>query len=73
MVSVLAIGSKVFGFKPCRRDGFLRPIQVRSAPSFGGEVKPEAACHNILLYEYERNISYTKSIVSFSQILPICY
>jgi hypothetical protein len=37
MVSVLAIGPKVEGFKP--GGGTL---------SFGGEVKPEASCHRIL-------------------------
>jgi hypothetical protein len=37
MVSVLAIGPNVEGFKP----GGV-------TPSFGGEVKPEAPCHKIL-------------------------
>jgi hypothetical protein len=40
MVSVLAIGLKVYGF--------LRVIKIHSAPSFGGEVKPLAPCHKIL-------------------------
>jgi hypothetical protein len=42
MVSVLAIGSKVRGFKSGRGDGFLTAIKIRSAPFFGGKVKPEA-------------------------------
>jgi hypothetical protein len=27
---------------------FLRPIKIRSTPSFGGEVKPETICRKIL-------------------------
>jgi hypothetical protein len=27
---------------------FLRAIKIRSAPSFGGEIKPEAPCCKIL-------------------------
>jgi hypothetical protein len=42
MVNVLAIVSKVRGFKPDRGDGFLRAIKIHSTPNFGGEVKPEA-------------------------------
>jgi hypothetical protein len=30
------------------RDGFLRVINIRSTPSFGGEVKPEASYCKIL-------------------------
>jgi hypothetical protein len=48
MVCVLAIGPKVHEFKPSRGDGFLRAIKIRSAPSSGGEVKPEASCHKSL-------------------------
>jgi hypothetical protein len=40
MVSVLASGSKVRGFKPGLGNGFLRTIKIRSTPSFEGEVKP---------------------------------
>jgi hypothetical protein len=62
MVSVLASGPKVHRFKPSQGDGFLRVIKIRSIPSFGVKVKPEAPCNEILwhvkaLYEYERNIS----------------
>jgi hypothetical protein len=37
-------------------------IKIRSTPSFGGQVKPEAACRKILrqvkeLYEYAKDIS----------------
>jgi hypothetical protein len=31
-----------------RGDEFLRAIKIYSTPSFRGEVKPEAKCHNIL-------------------------
>jgi hypothetical protein len=41
LVSVLATGPKVRAFKPCRGDGFLKAINIRSTLSFGWEVKPE--------------------------------
>jgi hypothetical protein len=47
MVSGLATGPKVLGFKPGLDDGFLRAIKLRSTPSFGGEVKPEAPCRKV--------------------------
>jgi hypothetical protein len=50
-VSVLAIGPKVYGFKPGRGDRFLTAIKIRSTPSFGGEVKPETPCRKILQHE----------------------
>jgi hypothetical protein len=42
VVSVLATGPKVRGFKPGRGRWILRVIKsaIRSTPSFGGEVKP---------------------------------
>jgi hypothetical protein len=45
--SVLATGPKSRGFKPDRGYGFLRVIKIRSAPSFGWEVKPEVPCNKI--------------------------
>jgi hypothetical protein len=56
MVSVLAIGPEVCGFKPGRGDIILRAINIRSTPSFGGEVKPLAPRCKILLnvkYHFE--------------------
>jgi hypothetical protein len=50
MVSVLAAGPKGHGFKPCRGDGFLRAIKIRSTPSFKGEIKLEAPCCKTLLH-----------------------
>jgi hypothetical protein len=50
MVSVLAVGPKVRGFKLGRRDVFLRAIKIRSTPSFGGELKPSAPCRKVLRY-----------------------
>jgi hypothetical protein len=47
MVSMLAIGPKVRGFKPGRDDGFLT-ITIRSTPFFGGQVKALAPCLKIL-------------------------
>jgi hypothetical protein len=46
--SVLAIGTKVRGFKPGRGHGFLRAVKIRSTASFGGVAKPWALCFNIL-------------------------
>jgi hypothetical protein len=48
VVSVLATGPKCRGFRPGRGDGFLRAIEIRSTPSFGWDVKPEAQCCKIL-------------------------
>jgi hypothetical protein len=39
MVSVLAIGTKVRGFKLGQGDAFLRAIKIRSTPSFRGGSK----------------------------------
>jgi hypothetical protein len=50
VVSVLATGHKGRGFKPGPGHGFLRPIKIRSTPSFGWEVKPEVPCRKILLH-----------------------
>jgi hypothetical protein len=64
MVSVLAIGPKVRGPIRGRGDGFLRAINIRSTPSFGREVKPEAPRRNILL-----NVKITWKNTSQGQIL----
>jgi hypothetical protein len=55
--SVLAIGTKVRGFKLVCGDGFLTTIKIRSTASFGGEVRPSVPCRKTLqyvkkLYEY---------------------
>jgi hypothetical protein len=39
-----ATGPKGRGFTPCRGEGFLRPIKIRSKPFFGWEVKLEVPC-----------------------------
>jgi hypothetical protein len=51
MVSVLATGPKLRGFKPGRGDEFLRAIKISSTPSFGVEVKPKVLCRITLKYE----------------------
>jgi hypothetical protein len=63
MVSVLAIGPKVHGFKPARGSGFLRTIKFRSTPSFGGEFKWQAPCcktsqHSKNIISTNRNTSH---------------
>jgi hypothetical protein len=44
VVSVLATGPKVHGFKPGRGNGFIRAIKIRSTPYFVCEVKQEVPC-----------------------------
>jgi hypothetical protein len=48
MVSVLAIGLKVSGFKTGRGYRFLTAIKIRSTASFAWEVKPSTSCRKIL-------------------------
>jgi hypothetical protein len=62
---MLAIGSKIHGFKHDRDDGFVRAVNIRSATFFGLEVKLLVPFSKILRlykgpYEYERDISYAK-------------
>jgi hypothetical protein len=71
MVSVLAIGSKVLGFKPGGGDGFLREIKIRITPSFGGEVKLSAPCSRIL--RHVTRTSKAKFVISFARFLLMCY
>jgi hypothetical protein len=56
VASVLAAGPKGRGLKPGSSDGFLRAIKIRSTPSFGWEVKPEAPCRKIL--RHVKNLLY---------------
>ena len=42
--SVLAFGTQVLGFKPCRSRRIFRAKKILSTPSFGGEVKPSVPC-----------------------------
>jgi hypothetical protein len=52
MVSALTTGPKIHGFKLGRCDEFLTAIKIRSTPSFGWEVMPEATCKIL------RNVKY---------------
>jgi hypothetical protein len=61
IVSVLAIGPKVRGFKPAEATEFLRAIKIRSTPSFGGEVKPKAPCRKILRHVKKSLASMTRN------------
>jgi hypothetical protein len=74
VISVRDTGPKGRGFKSGRVYGFLRAIKIRSSPSFGWEVKPEAPCRKILRHvkitsKYERGISNKKFIILFA-VLP---
>jgi hypothetical protein len=78
MVSVLVIGPMVRCPNPAETMDFLRAIKIRITTYFREKVELKAPCCQVLrhvkkLYEYERNISSTKSIISFAQILPLCY
>jgi hypothetical protein len=44
VVSVLATGPKIRGFKPGRGRWIFKCDKIRSTPSFGGEVKPSVPC-----------------------------
>jgi hypothetical protein len=77
--SVLAIRPKIHGFKPGQSHCFLRAIKISSIPSFGGEVKLEDPCHNILQHVRNHLLSMNRNtsqghISSFpSPISPACY
>jgi hypothetical protein len=79
VVSMLAIGSKVCGFKPGHYDRCARAIKIRDTTFIGGEVKPSVSCRKILRhvkkrYEYERDILLAKFIVHFfAKSLLLCY
>jgi hypothetical protein len=48
VVSMLATVHKGRAFKHGRGEGLLMAIKIRSTPSFGWEVKPDAPCRKIL-------------------------
>jgi hypothetical protein len=65
MVSVLAIGPTVCGFKPGRGRRIFMAIKICGTPSFGGQVKPSA--HVVRFYgilkipaEYDRDTTSDK-------------
>jgi hypothetical protein len=67
VVSMLATGPKGLGFKPGRGAGFLRAINIRSTPSFGWEVKPEASCRKILRHVKEPCLAWLRCYVKNSR------
>jgi hypothetical protein len=46
IVSVLAIGPKVCGFKPGQGRNIFKGDKIRSTSSFGGALKPSVPCNN---------------------------
>jgi hypothetical protein len=46
VVSVLASGTQVHGFKPGRSRRIFGAKKILSMPSFGGEVKPSVPCRS---------------------------
>jgi hypothetical protein len=78
VITVLATGLKVRGFKPAKGDGFLRVIQIRSMTSFGGKVKPATPCRKILLhvtdpYGYEIDTCRQNSRTCLAKFLLLRY
>jgi hypothetical protein len=67
VVSMLATGPKGLGFKPGRGAGFLKAINIRSTPSFGWEVKPEASCRKILRHVKEPCLALLRCYVKNSR------
>jgi hypothetical protein len=55
--SVLATGPKGHGFKRRRGDGVSTVIKIRSSPSFGWEVQPQAPCRKFLRHVKELCVS----------------
>jgi hypothetical protein len=77
-VIVLAIGPKVRGFKPVRRQWTFKSDKNPYHDFFGGEVKPSAPYPRILrhvknLAEYERDTSSTKFTVFLAKFLLLRY
>jgi hypothetical protein len=70
MVSVLANGPKVHGFKPGRGDGFFKCDRISSTPSFGGEVKPSVPCRKILRHVKKITLKHEQR---YFKILLLCY
>jgi hypothetical protein len=55
------IRPKVNGFKFCLEDGFLRAINIRSTPCFGGEVKGAPCC---MIFQYVKSLASTKKYIA---------
>jgi hypothetical protein len=70
VVSVLATETKGRRFRPGRGDMFLRAIKIRSKPSFGWEVKPEAPCRKILRHIKDPLTHFRCWYAKFSLLLP---
>jgi hypothetical protein len=70
-LSVLVTGPTGREFEPGQDDGFLRPIKIRSTPSFGREVKPEVSCRKILRHVRDLLKSHEDGYTKFSFPSPI--
>jgi hypothetical protein len=73
MISMLATGPTVCGFKLGRRDGFLRVIEICSMPASRRKVKPEAPCLKFLQHvkKHLGSMNKVKFIIS-SPVFPAC-
>jgi hypothetical protein len=75
MVIVLAVFPKFRGFKHGRGQWILSAIQIRSTPSFGGEVNPSATCRNILQHvkdplRYDEDTDRQNASAIFRSVSP---
>jgi hypothetical protein len=63
MFNVLLLDARFAVSYPAEGDGFLKAIKIRSAPSFGWEVKPEVPC-------LKRVYGTLKSLQSMNKDIP---
>jgi hypothetical protein len=64
---VLAFGTQVCGFAPCRSRRIFRAKKILSTPFFGGEVKPLIPCSSFTAYKRSLIVTWKSK---FRQNLP---
>jgi hypothetical protein len=67
VVSVIATGTEGRGFKPDGAEKCLIAIKIRSSPSFGWEIKPEAPCRKILRHAKEHSVARVRCYANKTQ------
>jgi hypothetical protein len=69
-LACLPLDPRYYGSNPAEGNIFLRAIKVGRTSYFGREVKPSALCEILRRvkdhYDYERDISKAKFIISFA-------
>jgi hypothetical protein len=56
--SVLAFGTQVRGFTPCRSRRIFRAKKILTTSFFGGEVKPSVSCRNFTACKRSLNVAW---------------